>query len=179
VIRWPALVVAEAAPHDAYHLREPAETDAEALHVLFSAAAVTRYIPPPPASVAAWKKWMAARHLDGTLASFALVQRTTGDDTCGLVQIAPCPYEPGALMWGAVFAERTWGTGLFQAVAAAAVDIAQRQLEASALKAWIATDNGRARVAFGRLPGIALTHVEDTLCPDGRTGAFVIATIRF
>jgi RimJ/RimL family protein N-acetyltransferase len=179
MICWPADLVATQAPHDRYHLRAPDEADVDALQALFSDAAVTQHIPSPPPSAAAWKRWMAARRAADMLTTFRLVHSVDDAGMCGLVQLAPCPYEGRALMWGVVLAQRTWGTGLFPAVAAVAVDIARNQFSASALKAWIASDNTRARAAFGKLPGAALTHLDDTLCPDGRKGAFVIATIRF
>jgi RimJ/RimL family protein N-acetyltransferase len=142
---------------------------------------VTRHIPPPPSSVAAWKAWIAAtrrRPAEGA-AAFAVVKRGIDNEIAGLVQIATCPDEPGALMWGLVLAERFWGTGLFDATARAAVDVARNQFHATSFRAWIAADNARAVAAFRRLPETIVTRAHDTLCPDGRRGDFVIATIRF
>ena len=113
------------------------------------------------------------------MAAFAVVRRATDDEIAGLVQIATCPDEPGALMWGLVLAERFWGTGLFDATARAAVDVARKQFHATSFRAWIAADNARAVAAFRRLPETIVTRAHDTLCPDGRRGDFVIATIRF
>jgi RimJ/RimL family protein N-acetyltransferase len=107
-----------------------------------------------------------------------VLKRTSGGEIAGLVQIATCPHEPGALMWGLVLAERFWGTGLFGATARAVVDVARSQLHATALKAWIAADNQRAVRAFHKLQGVVVTHVQDTLCPDGRRGDFVVASVR-
>lgn len=180
MIVWPAIVVSTRESREHYRLQEPDEADAERLHALFSEAAVTRHIPPPPSSVAAWKAWIAAtrrRPAEG-VAAFAVVKRVTDDEIAGLVQIATCPDEPGALMWGLILAERFWGTGLFDATARAAVDIARNQFHATALRAWIAADNERALSAFRRLPGVVDTRVQDTLCPDGRRGDFVVASVR-
>jgi hypothetical protein len=75
--------------------------------------------------------------------------------------------------------ETILGKGLFDATARAAVDIARNQLRAAALRAWIAVDNDRAVRAFHRLPRVIVTRAQNTLCPDGRRGDLVIATMRF
>jgi RimJ/RimL family protein N-acetyltransferase len=136
---------------------------------------VTRHIPPPPSSVAAWKAWAAAtrrRPAGAGVAAFAVVKRATDDETAGLVQIATCPDEPAALMWGLVLAERFWGTGLFDAIARAAVDIATNQLRATALRAWVAADNEGAVSAFRRLPGGVLMRVGDAAVSGRSQGRF-------
>ena len=121
MIVWPAIVVSTRESRERYRLQEPDEADAERLHALFSEAAVTRHIPPPPSSVAAWKAWIAAtrrRPAGAGVAGFAVVKRVTDDEIAGLVQIATCPDEPGALMWGLVLPKRSWGKGLFDATGA-------------------------------------------------------------
>src|SRR5690606_23037455 len=152
--------------HADFRLLEPDEGDAEHLHALFSNEAITQYIPAPPSSVDAWRTWIAktGRRADVSRAAFAVLTRRVDREVVGLLQIAPSPDEPGAWMWGVALAEHYWGTGLFAAVAAGVRKVADTQLDAIELKAWIAADNERAIRAFGKLPDIALEHVHDALC---------------
>lgn len=155
LIVWPAIVVSTRESRERYRLQEPDEADAERLHALFSEAAVTRHIPPPPSSVAAWKAWIAAtrrRPAGAGVAGFAVVKRVTDDEIAGLVQIATCPDEPGALMWGLVLPKRSGKGPLRRHRREPPSTSRGNSAPRCSASAWIAVDNDRAVRAFLQTP---------------------------
>ena len=137
-------------------LRELELSDAPALFAMLTAEEVSRFISPPPTTVAGFEKfikWAIAERAAGRYVCFAVVPH--GMETAvGLFQVRQL--EPGFASgeWGFALGSAYWGTGMFQDGGRLVVDFAIETLGVSRLEARAAVANGRGNGALRKLGAV-------------------------
>jgi ribosomal-protein-alanine N-acetyltransferase len=137
-------------------LRELRFSDAPALFAAMSAAEVSRFISPPPATVAGFEKfiaWALRQRAAGQYVCFAVVARGS-DAPIGLFQIRSLEAGFGTSEWGFAIASEYWGTGMFTDGAELVLRFAFEVLGAHRLEARAALRNGRGTGALRKMGAI-------------------------
>jgi RimJ/RimL family protein N-acetyltransferase len=137
-------------------LREVRHSDALALHALLSTEEVSRFISPPPTSVEGFERfiaWTLEQRIAGAYVCYAVTLK--GFDTAiGIIQIRSHDLGFGTAEWGFAVGEPFWGTGVFGAAAALALDFAFGTLETHRLEARASLQNGRGQGALQKLGAV-------------------------
>ncbi|HUU32411.1 MAG TPA: GNAT family protein [Vicinamibacterales bacterium] len=137
-------------------LRELSAADAPSLAAQLTTAQVTRFISPPPTSVAGFVRFITWTHREraaGRYACFAVVP--DGQTVAvGLFQIRRLEDQDGVAEWGFILGEAYWGTGLFLAGAERVVDFAFATMGLHRLEARASTANGRGNGALAKLGAV-------------------------
>jgi len=137
-------------------LRELEVTDAPALFAMLTPEEVSRFISPPPTTVAGFEKfimWARAERAAGRYVCFGVVPH--GMNTAvGLFQIRQL--EPGfaTAEWGFALGSSFWGTGMFIEGGEMVVNFAIETLGVSRLEARAAVANGRGNGALRKLGAV-------------------------
>jgi len=137
-------------------LRELTAADAPSLHAQLTTAQVTRFISPPPTSVAGFERFIAWTHREraaGRYACFAVVPDGESD-AVGIFQVRMLEGRDGVAEWGFVLGQAYWGTGLFLAGAQRVVDFAFETMGLHRLEARAAVQNGRGQGALAKLGAV-------------------------
>jgi RimJ/RimL family protein N-acetyltransferase len=139
-----------------FALRELTVADAPSLHAQLTTDQVSRFISPPPASVAGFERFITWTHREraaGRYACFAVVP--AGETTAvGLFQVRRLEGRDGVAEWGFILGAAYWGTGLFLAGAERVVDFAFTQMGVERLEARASTANGRGNGALAKLGAV-------------------------
>jgi RimJ/RimL family protein N-acetyltransferase len=141
---------------DGVILRELVPADAPTLTRDFKDAEVGRYIPPPPADVDAFQRfveWARKQREAGSYFCYAVVP----DDerqAVGLFQVHQLEPPFKSAEWGFVFAKRYWGTGLFARSACLLLDYVFESLGVKRLEARAVADNARANGVLRKLGAV-------------------------
>jgi ribosomal-protein-alanine N-acetyltransferase len=134
-------------------LRELRLSDAAALYAAVSSQEVTRFLSPPPNSVAGFERFIQWTHRQralGQYACFAIVPR--GSDTAvGLFQLRSLEPAFGNAEWGFALASEYWGTGMFSDGAQLVINFAFNTIGSHRLEARAAVKNGRGNGALRKL----------------------------
>jgi len=137
-------------------LRELEVTDAPALFAMLTADEVSRFISPPPSTVAGFERfitWARAERAAGRYACFAVVPH--GMQTAvGIFQVRQL--EPGfaTAEWGFALGSAFWGTGMFIDSAEMVVNFAVETVGVLRLEARAAVANGRGNGALRKLGAV-------------------------
>ena len=137
-------------------LRELHSTDAPALAAMLTPGEVSRFISPPPTTVAGFERfitWALAERAAGRYACFAVVPH--GMETAvGLFQVRQL--EPGftTAEWGFALGSAFWGTGMFMDGAEMVVQFAIETVGVLRLEARAAVANGRGNGALRKLGAV-------------------------
>jgi RimJ/RimL family protein N-acetyltransferase len=137
-------------------LRELVLADAPALLAMITTEEVSRFISPPPTTVAGYERfitWAHQQRAAGLYACFAVVPdgMTT---TIGLFQVRSL--EPGFVTaeWGFALGSAFWGTGAFIEGARVVVDFAMGTIGVHRLEARAAVLNGRGNGALRKVGAV-------------------------
>jgi [ribosomal protein S5]-alanine N-acetyltransferase len=134
-------------------LREVAATDVYTLFTLFSDPAVTRYMAPPPPTLAKFAGFVEWSHQ----------QRARGQGVClgivpdgmtaavGVLQVRCVDSTSSDVEWGFVLSAHFWSTGVFSDAANVLVKFAFTTMHVQRLEARIALRNRRAQAAMQKL----------------------------
>ena len=137
-------------------LRELTPADAPSLCAQLTTAQVTRFISPPPTSVAGFERFIAWTHNEraaGRYACFAVVPE--GECAAvGIFQVRLLEGRDGVAEWGFILGQAYWGTGLFLAGAQRVVNFAFDQMGLHRLEARAAAGNGRGNGALAKLGAV-------------------------
>jgi RimJ/RimL family protein N-acetyltransferase len=137
-------------------LRELRPTDAPALFASLTSEQVSRFIPPPPASIDGFERFIAWTHGQrsaGQYVCFAVVPHGS-DPVMGIFQARSLEPEFGTAEWGFAIAEEFWGSGVFLDGARLMVDFALHVLGTRRLEARAAVRNGRGNGALRKLGAV-------------------------
>jgi [ribosomal protein S5]-alanine N-acetyltransferase len=151
-------------------LRQIRTSDAASLLMLLGSAEVVRYIPAPPATVAAFTDMIQAavdRQRQGRSALFAVVPRGT-DVAVGIVQIRSLERGFRTAEWGVAMGSPFWGRGLFPSAAALMMQFAFETVGVQRLEARSRVDNARANAAFRKMGAVLEGVLRETFEADGR-----------
>ncbi len=137
-------------------LRELTAADAPSLAAQLTTGQVTRFISPPPVSVAGFEHfitWTRHERAAGRYACFAVVP--DGETVAvGLFQIRRLEGRDGVAEWGFILGQAYWGTGIFLAGAQRVVDFAFETMGLHRLEARASTANGRGNGALAKLGAV-------------------------
>jgi [ribosomal protein S5]-alanine N-acetyltransferase len=139
-----------------FTLRELVAADAPTLTQHLTPAEVSRFISPPPASVAGFERfiaWAQRERAAGRYACFAVVPE--GEQTAvGIFQVRLLDGREGVAEWGFILGAAYWGTGLFLAGAHHVVTFAFAEMGLHRLEARASVRNGRGNGALAKLGAV-------------------------
>jgi RimJ/RimL family protein N-acetyltransferase len=137
-------------------LRELRACDAESLHAQLTTREVSRFISPPPTTVAGFERfiaWTQAERAAGRYVCYAVVP--DGSDTAvGLFQIRQLEPSFHVAEWGFALGQSHWGTGLFAAAALRVIDFALHTIGVRRLEARSSVLNGRGNGALRKVGAV-------------------------
>ncbi len=134
-------------------LRELTAADAPSLVTQLTTDQVSRFVSPPPTSVAGFARFIAWTHRERAAGRYACFAVVPDGDThaVGIFQVRLLEGRDGVAEWGFILGEAYWGTGLFLAGAERVVDFAFEQMGLHRLEARAAVANGRGNGALAKL----------------------------
>jgi ribosomal-protein-alanine N-acetyltransferase len=137
-------------------LRELDVTDATALFSMLTAEEVSRFISPPPTTVAGFERfitWAIAERAAGRYACFAVVPHGM-QTAAGIFQVRQL--EPGfaTAEWGFALGSAFWGSGMFVDGAEMVLNFAFATVGVLRLEARAAVANGRGNGALRKLGAV-------------------------
>ena len=137
-------------------LRELEVSDAPSLFSMLTPEEVSRFISPPPTTVAGFEKfivWARAERAAGRYACFAVVPH--GMNTAiGLFQVRQLEAGFATAEWGFALGSAFWGTGMFLDAGQLVVDFAVETLGVGRLEARACVANGRGNGALRKLGAV-------------------------
>ncbi len=134
-------------------LREMRKEDAPSLFALLTIEEVSRFISPPPSSVAGFERfiaWAARQRAAGSYVCFA-VTLVESDTAIGIFQLRSSEPDFGTAEWGFALGAPFWGTGVFQQSAELVMEFAFDTVGVHRLEARAALRNGRGNGALRKI----------------------------
>ncbi len=137
-------------------LRELQPADAPSLVAQLTTEQVSRFVSPPPTSVAGFEQFIAWTHKERAAGRYACFAVVPDGETVpvGIFQIRLLDGRDGVAEWGFILGAAYWGTGLFLAGAQRVVDFAFEQMGLHRLEARAAVQNGRGNGALAKLGAV-------------------------
>lgn len=134
-------------------LRELCRSDAPSLLTMLTTEEVTRFISPPPTTVAGFETFIECTHREreaGTQIVYGILPRGY-EDAMGLIQVRQM--SPGFLIaeWGFALGSPFWGTGVFMDSARLVLEFSFMHLGLHRLEACAAVQNGRGNGVLRKL----------------------------
>jgi ribosomal-protein-alanine N-acetyltransferase len=134
-------------------LRELRLSDAPSLRQILSAEEVSRFISPPPTTVAGFERfimWAQQERNGGRYICFGIVPAGC-DDAVGIIQVRQLGLSMQNVEWGFAIGSQFWGTGLFQTAARAVLEFTFGVLGTTRVEARSSVLNGRGNGALQKL----------------------------
>ena len=141
---------------DGVTLRELRLSDAATLFAMLTTEEVSRFISPPPTTVAGFERfiaWTIRQRAAGEYVCLGIVP-DGGDAAIGLIQVRAQHGQWDTAEWGFAIGSPYWGTGLFTAAAKVALDFIFTDLGVNRLEARSAVQNGRGIGALRKLGAV-------------------------
>jgi RimJ/RimL family protein N-acetyltransferase len=137
-------------------LRELRAADAMALFTAVTNPEVTRFISPPPATVAGFEQfiaWAQRRRAAGQAVSFAIVPRGS-DAAIGLFEVRALQAGFANAEWGFLMASEFWGSGMFVDSARLVMEFAFGVMGVRRLEARAAIPNVRGHAVLRKIGAV-------------------------
>ncbi len=137
-------------------LRELRTSDAPSLFAALTTEQVTRFISPPPSTVAGFEQFIAWTHRQraaGQYVCFAVVPKGS-DRAVGIFQVRALDLAFDTAEWGFAIASEFWGSGVFQDAAEQVLEFVFDILSVHRLEARAAVRNGRGNGALRKLGAV-------------------------
>jgi ribosomal-protein-alanine N-acetyltransferase len=134
-------------------LRELRLSDAAALLAFLSTEEVSRFISPPPTSLAGFERfveWTRRERADGKYVCFGIVPAGF-NQAVGLLQVRQLNGSFETAEWGFALGSSFWGTGLFVESARAVLGFVFNSMGTQRLEARSSVQNGRGNGALQKL----------------------------
>jgi ribosomal-protein-alanine N-acetyltransferase len=134
-------------------LRELRLSDAAALLAFLSTEEVSRFISPPPTSIAGFERfieWARRERADGKYVCFGIVPAGF-NQAVGLLQVRQLNGSFETAEWGFALGSSFWGTGLFVESARALLAFVFNSMGTERLEARSSVQNGRGNGALQKL----------------------------
>jgi ribosomal-protein-alanine N-acetyltransferase len=150
-------------------MRELRASDALSLFALLTTEEVSRFISPPPSTVAGFERfiaWTLRQRRVGTYACFAVTLDST-DTAIGIFQLRELEPGFGTAEWGFALGSAYWGTGVFQEGAELLVRFAFEQVGVHRLEARAAVRNGRGNGALKKIGAVQEGLLRKSFLKDG------------
>ena len=151
-------------------LRELRHSDAASLLALLTTEEVSRFISPPPTTLAGFERfiaWTHAQRQTGAYACFAVVPHGT-DTAIGIFQLRSLEAGFGIAEWGFAIGSDYWGTGVYQDGAAALLAFAFEGVGVRRLEARACVQNGRGTGALCKVGAVAERVLRQAFLKDGQ-----------
>jgi [ribosomal protein S5]-alanine N-acetyltransferase len=151
-------------------LRELRASDAPSLLSLLTTEEVSRFISPPPTTVAGFERfisWTHGQRTAGTYACFAVTLK--GFDTAiGIFQVRQLEAGLATAEWGFAIGAAFWGSGIFPEGAALVLQFTFETLGVHRLEARAAVANGRGNGALLKVGAVQEGILHKSFFNDGR-----------
>ena len=151
-------------------LRELTLSDAPALLAMLTTAEVTRFISPPPTTIAGFEAfitWTRAQRQAGRFACFAVIP--AGMDTAvGIFQVRALEPGFGTAEWGFALGSPFWGRGLFADGARQVLAFAFETLGVGRLEARSSVENRRGNGALRKVGAVREGTLRQSFLKDGQ-----------
>jgi ribosomal-protein-alanine N-acetyltransferase len=134
-------------------LRELRLSDAASLLQMLSTEEVSRFISPPPTTVAGFERfiqWAQQERNAGRYICFGIVPAGC-DDAVGIIQVRQLGLSMEIVEWGFAIGSQFWGTGLFPTAARAVLQFAFAVLGTARVEARSSILNGRGNGALQKI----------------------------
>ncbi len=134
-------------------LRELRLSDAPSLFAMLNTEEVSRFISPPPTSVAGFERFVEWAHRNraaGRFVCFGIVPEGC-DDAVGIIQVRSLGAAFDIAEWGFAIGSSFWGRGVFPAAAREVLAFAFNTLGVNRLEARAAVANGRGNGALRKV----------------------------
>src|SRR5688572_33434145 len=134
-------------------LRELRLSDAPSLLQMLGAEEVSRFISPPPTTVAGFERfitWTQSERHAGRYVCYGIVPAGC-EEALGIIQIRQLGGSMVIAEWGCALGSRFWGTGIFQTSARAALAFSFAVLGTTRVEARSSIENGRGNGALQKL----------------------------
>jgi ribosomal-protein-alanine N-acetyltransferase len=151
-------------------LRELRLSDAPSLLAMLTTEEVSRFISPPPTTVAGFEKFIAWTHTQrhaGLYACFAVIPEGT-DTAVGIFQVRALAPGFETAEWGFAMGSPFWGRGLFADGAAQVLAFAFDTLGVRRLEARSSVENGRGNGALRKVGAVLEGTLRQSFLKDGR-----------
>jgi RimJ/RimL family protein N-acetyltransferase len=161
------------------HLRELRLSDAASLLAMLTTEEVTRFISPPPTTIAGFErfiKWTESQRGAGTYVCFA-VCLDEGDSAIGIFQVRQLDASFDTAEWGFAIGSAFWGTGIFCESAVLVLDFVFNTLGVRRLEARAAVQNGRGNGALLKLGAVQEGVLRRSFVRNGREHDQVLYSI--
>jgi [ribosomal protein S5]-alanine N-acetyltransferase len=153
-----------------FHLRELRRSDAASLFSMLTTEEVARFITPPPASVAGFKRFIdytRRQRSQGAFACFAVVPQGL-DTAIGIFQLRSLDGGCSTAEWGFALGSSFWGTGLFARTAALVMGFAFDEMGVNRLEARAMAVNGRGNGALRKVGAQKEALLRQSIAKGGR-----------
>ena len=134
-------------------LRELRLADAPSLLQMLSTEEVSRFISPPPTTVAGFERfiaWAQQERNAGRYICYGIVPAGC-EHAVGIIQVRQLGLSMEIVEWGFAIGSQFWGTGLFQTAARAVLEFTFAVLGTTRVEARSSTLNGRGNGALQKL----------------------------
>ena len=134
-------------------LRELRLSDAASLLQMLSTEEVSRFISPPPTTVAGFERfitWAQQERNAGRYICYGIVSPGC-EDAVGIIQVRQLGLSMQVVEWGFAIGAQFWGTGLFQTAARAVLEFTFAVLGTTRVEARSSILNGRGNGALQKL----------------------------
>ena len=151
-------------------LRELRASDAAPLHALLTAEEVSRFISPPPSTVAGFERfiaWALRQRSVGAYVCFAVTIDGT-DTAIGIFQLRQMDEGFGTAEWGFALGSAYWGTGVFRESADLLLTFAFDTVGVHRLEARATVRNGRGNGALRKIGAVQEGILRRSFLRDGR-----------
>jgi len=138
---------------EALTLRDLRLSDASSLLACLNTEEVSRFISPPPTTVAGFERFIEWAHHErtaGHYVCFAVVPEGC-DDAIGIFQVRQLNGSFDVAEWGFAIASEFWGTGVFMDAARQVLEFTFESLGTTRLEARASVRNGRGNGALQKL----------------------------
>lgn len=134
-------------------LRELRLSDAPLLLKMLSTEEVSRFISPPPTTVAGFERFIAWTHQERAAGRYVCygVVPDGYDHAVGLIQVRQLAISMDVVEWGFAIGSQFWGTGIFPASARAVLAFTFAVLRTTRVEARSSIENGRGNGALQKL----------------------------
>ncbi len=150
-------------------LRELKTSDAASLLAMLAAPGVSRFISPPPTTVAGFERFIQWAHREraaGRYVCFAVVPEGM-DSPVGLFQVRALEPAFATAEWGFALGAPFWGTGVFMDAARLTVEFALETMGVHRLEARAAVVNGRGNGALAKIGAVREAVLRQSFLRNG------------
>lgn len=150
-------------------LRELRSSDAASLLALLTTEEVSRFISPPPTTLAGFERFIAWTHEQrraGQYVCFAVVPHGT-DTAIGIFQLRALGSGFGVAEWGFAIGSPYWGTGAFADGASALLAFAFDRVGVIRLEARASAHNGRGNGALKKVGAVEECRLRQSFVKNG------------